>query len=500
MLTLLLLALAPAADWQSATISDLTAGEAEQVATGYQFTEGPAALPDGTLLFSDVRAKTIFRYDPATGEQPTPWMPESGRNNGIVAAADGSIYGCQGGLHRVSLLQRRDGQVMAMPLASAYDNQPLNMPNDLALDADGGLYFTDPVYGKTEPTQPVLGVYYVDAAGQTTRVIDDLQKPNGVLVSTDGKTLYVADADRATLVAYDIDGPGQLSGQRDLYTADPAADGTHGPDGMTIDADGRIYATYTSVVVLQPDGQLVGRIEIPEKPANCIFGGPESKTLFVTARSSLYRVPMTVAGQPLKESGPMPKAGERKAAAAPFVRSYPVTTQATAEDDAKTNAKTNAEMIDAGPLKLAVPDGWKAVPPANRLRLAQFAVPADGGGTVEAVVSGPFGGSDEQNIARWIGQFAADGREVTTTKGTGRTGEYTLVDITGTYNRSVGPPIMRRTESVPSARMLAVILPNPDGQGNYFLKLADTAASVDAQAEAFRKVFGGDKSTEKAVE
>ena len=512
-----------AASAAAAELDDLQAGEVEQIATGYTFTEGPAAHPRGYLLFSDVPEKKIYRYNTKDGGkgQPKLWMEESGRTNGLAIAANGRIYGCQGGLQRVAMLQKRDGQAMAMGFDDTYDGAKLNMPNDLALDGDGGLYFTDPVYGKTEPTQPVLGVYYVNKRGQVSRVVDDIAKPNGILVSTDGQTLYVASADDVEIVAYDITGPGQIANKRTIYAGDKEIDGQHGPDGMAIDADGRLYATFNSVVVLNADGSLVGRIEIPEKPSNCIFGGDDNKTLFVTARKSLYRVPMTVSGQPLKKAGPTTaavreqmkqmkqmkqdkaadgKAAKDKAAAVAVPpQTYPVFLQ-TATEDANAEAAPDAETVQAGPLTLTVPEGWSKQQPSNRLRLAQFAVPTDDGTALEAVVSGPFGGSDEQNIARWYGQFEADGREATTYTGTGDAGDYTLVDITGTYNQSVGPPIMRRTVAVPDARMLAVILPNPDGAGNYFLKLAGPAKTVDANAEKFRTVFGGDTSKESKAE
>ena len=488
--SLLLLAVAAAAstasakDAQPAALSDLVAGEASLVADGFRFTEGPAWHPDGYLLFSDIPNFDIVKLE--DGETSV-WMDESGRCNGIVISADGRIFGCQGGLPAVSEIVASGSQPEGRPLAGEYDGAKLNMPNDLALDSDGGLYFTDPVYGQTKARQPVLGVYYVSESGELTRVIDDLPKPNGILVSTDGRTLYVASPEELAIVAYDITGPGQLANKRTLFVADKSQDGSHGPDGMAIDADGRIYATYQSVVVIEPSGELVGRIAIPEKPANCIFGGDDHKTLYVTARTGLYAVPMTVAGQPLKERGPKPAKA----------------TQPTMLEDAATadaEAAEELETFQAGPLTLSVPAGWEKTPPANRLRLAQFSIPAAGDGEpIDAVLSGPFGGSDEQNIARWVAQFQPDGREAKTLTGKRSDGQpYTLVDLSGTYNQPDGPPFLRKTIEKPGSRMLAVILPS--GGGNFFLKMAGDAETVAANAAKFRQVFGGDASTETATE
>jgi gluconolactonase len=185
-------------------------------------------------------------------------------------------------------------------LCDSYDGKKLNSPNDLVLDAHGGVYFTDPRYGGNEPVeQPVMGVYYVSRDARVTRVIEDLERPNGILVSADGRSLFVAEPNRRELYRYPIFAPGQLGAGSLLFTGDEKLDGG-GPDGMSIDERGNLYATYAGVVVLTPQGSVIGRIEIPERPSNCAFGGRENKTLFVTARTSLYAIEMRVAGLPLQ--------------------------------------------------------------------------------------------------------------------------------------------------------------------------------------------------------
>ncbi|MEM9701912.1 MAG: hypothetical protein AAF907_05665 [Planctomycetota bacterium] len=163
----------------------------------------------------------------------------------------------------------------------------------------------------------------------------------------------------------------------------------------------------------------------------------------------------------------------------------------------KEDEKKTVEVA-AGDLTMTVPESWKQTPPANRLRLAQFTIPAAEGVTdqTELTVFGGFGGSDSANLQRWVDQFVADGREVSVVQGKGREGAYKLLDAKGTWNAPDGPPMMRKTIRKPNSRMLAAIVAVP-GQGNYFLKMAGPAKTVDAQVAAFRSSFGGDEETEK---
>ena len=169
------------------------------------------------------------------------------------------------------------------------------------------------------------------------------------------------------------------------------------------------------------------------------------------------------------------------------------------EKDEAKEAKT--VEVQAGEMTLTVPETWKRTPPANRLRLAQFVVPAAEGVNDESelTVFGGFGGSDSANLQRWVDQFVAEGREVTVVKGEGREGAYKLLDAKGTWNAPDGPPMMRKTIEKPNSRMLAAIVAVP-GEGNYFLKLAGPAKTIDAQVDAFRASFGGDQETEEKFE
>ncbi len=461
----------------AAELADLVRGELQQVAAGCKFTEGPAWHPEGYLLFSDIPNNRIIRVTPDGAQND--WLTGSDGINGLMCDQQGNVYAAQGDARQVVRLRATDGGrtgQLAEVLSNEFDGRPFNKPNDLALDASGGLYFTDPNYRREEPTQPVEGVYYLSAAGQTARVIGDLPRPNGVLVSEDGKHLYVANIKLGQIVRYAIAGPGEISAGEVIFTAEKTDGG--GPDGMSLDEQGNIYATYKSVVVLTRAGEVIGRIAVPEKPANCAFGGPSNKTLYITARTSLYAIPMQVAGTALRPAGPGATSNVAFAA--------------------EPNAvPEETKEFKAGPLTLQIPASWKVEKPSNRLRLAQFLIPAAEGDATDAelVVSGPFGGSAKANIQRWIGQFDAKGRTVKMSQGETDQGTYILVELSGTYNKTVGPPIRRRTKAMPGSRVLNVMF-TANGGGNYFFKLSGADTTVKAVAPSFRTSIGGDASRE----
>lgn len=445
----------------AADLGELISGPATKVVGDCKFTEGPAWHPDGYLLFSDIPNDRIIRVN-ADGTSAD-WLNPSGGANGLICDASGNVYACQGAERRVARLRSNtEGQgEFVETVADKFDGQPFNQPNDLALDGQGGLYFTDPNYRRDgeAAAQPVQGVYYV-SGGKITRVIDDLPRPNGILVTADGNTLYVANIEERQIMKYAIEGSGNLGAGEVLFTGAEEQDG-RGPDGMALDERGNIYATYKSLVVVSPTGEIIGRQALPEKPANCTFGGADGKTLYITAQTSLYSTPALVVGAPPMASGP-----------------------------------AGAKSFESGELKLAIPARWVQGQPANRLRLAQFEIPAAEGDDEagELVVSGPFGGSDEDNIDRWVGQFEADGRTSATSRGKGSLGDYVVVELTGTYKRPIGPPIAGKSEPAPGYRMLGAILKLKEG--NYFLKLTGPDKTVADAAPEFRSSFGGEITQE----
>ncbi|GIX04431.1 MAG: hypothetical protein KatS3mg114_0300 [Planctomycetaceae bacterium] len=456
-----------------------------------RFTEGPAYSPQGFLLFSDIPNNRIVRWD--LDGKVTDYLKPSGQANGLIFDAAGNLYLCQGGARRIALINAIDGQLE--PLCERYDDKLLNSPNDLALDYHGGLYFTDPRYGDASNVeQPVMGVYYIAPHGEVTRVIDTLPRPNGILVTPDGKTLYVANPDRRELWVYPIESPGKLGAGKVLFTGDAQLDGG-GPDGMALDEAGRIYASYAQLVVLNPQGGVIGRIPIPEKPANVTFGGAAGKTLFITARTSLYSLAMQVAGVPWAAQGPRPK--HRVSTREPLNRQA---APRIVQPVSRRTLRADPHTVKIEDITLQVPATWQQQPPANRLRLAQFQIPAtkEDSEAAELVVSffGGDGGGIDANLKRWNDQFLSTDRKIQLFVGQSPQGKYYLSDISGTYQKPIGPPIANQRENKPGYRALSVILQVAD-KGNYFLRLIGPEKTVSSAADDFRRSFGADPQSEK---
>ncbi len=259
--------------------------EVEKLANGFRFTEGPAVDREGNVFFSDVPNSKVYQWS-IQGELST-FREETGGANGLYFDSEGNLMACEGGNRRVTSTDP-DGNVTV--LVDEYEGKKLNSPNDLWIDPKGGVYFSDPRYGKqTDLQQEGFYVYYVSPSGKISAVATDLVKPNGVIGTSDGKRLYVADHRGRKTFAFDIQGNGSLTNKR------PFAE--QGSDGMTLDEHGNLYLTSAAVIVYAPDGEQIARIDIPERPANVCFGGADRRTLFVTARTSLYAVRMTVRGQ-----------------------------------------------------------------------------------------------------------------------------------------------------------------------------------------------------------
>ena len=279
----------------------------EKLAGGLGFGEGPAWHPDGYLLFEDVTNNRTLKLE-ASG-QVSVFREATDGANGLAFDTEGRLVACEGnasGRGRRLVRIEKDGRLTV--LAERYQGKRLNSPNDLAIDRRGRIYFTDPRYGKRENLELEReAVYRWDPGGTLTRVVDSLTRPNGILVSADGKTLYVAEnaSPRGTvqLWAFDLDGRGGARRGRVLYDFG----GGRGIDGMTLDSEGRLWATAgtrekAGIYVFLPDAKrrtarLVTVIPMTEDPTNCTFGGPERDVLYVTTTSSLYRIRTTVRGR-----------------------------------------------------------------------------------------------------------------------------------------------------------------------------------------------------------
>jgi gluconolactonase len=260
------------------------------------FTEGPALAPDGSILFSDI-GDSIWRYDPKTGTTGVFRKP-SGRANGLMFNEQGDLIACEGansgGQRRISITSgiqgTSDGKTRT--LADRYEGKRFNSPNDLAIDGQGRVYFTDPRYVGNETRElDFEAVFLVSPNGDVKIAAREVSKPNGILVSPDGKTVYVSDNNpqgSRHLVAFDVRSDGTLKGKRVLHDFGSG----RGIDGMALDTAGNIYATAGSgemagVYVLDPVGKPLALIPTPGDPTNCDFGGDrDSSTLYVTCANS----------------------------------------------------------------------------------------------------------------------------------------------------------------------------------------------------------------------
>jgi gluconolactonase len=263
--------------------------EAERLATGFLFTEGPLWHPEGFYYFVDIRRSALHRVTP--GRPPELVRADTGEGNGTTFDLEGRLVLCEGGNRRVTRTSA-DGRIEV--LMDRFEGKRLNRPNDVVCRSDGSIYFTDP--GLRVPLAdrelPYAGVYRIAPDGATTH-------PNGLAFSPDERLLYVANTRWAQYIhALELDASGHMVRRR--IFADMSSDETDGvPDGMKVDVEGRVYCTGPGGTwVFAPDGARLGIIRTPEIPANLAFGGPDLRTLFFTARTSIYTLRVKVPGQP----------------------------------------------------------------------------------------------------------------------------------------------------------------------------------------------------------
>ncbi|MGE3806632.1 MAG: SMP-30/gluconolactonase/LRE family protein [Gemmataceae bacterium] len=282
-------------------------GEVAKVQTGFKFTEGPAADVRGNVFFSDIPNNRIHKLD-AAGKLSTA-LEDSEGANGLMFDKEGRLVACLGRGHKVVAIDLESKKQTV--LADECEGKPLGGPNDLVIDKSGGIYFTDPGSGS---------VYYAKGSPKATRVLRDLPRPNGVILSPDEKTLIVLPSGSADVLAYPVEEPGKLGAAKVLCQLEqnPKQPGRKGGDGLTIDTKGNLYLTKPSLKAIQvvsPEGKTLGLIYFPEDPANCTFGGPDRNTLYVTAQTSLYAVKMEAVGHRFAvAAGPLPEGWDYAAA------------------------------------------------------------------------------------------------------------------------------------------------------------------------------------------
>src|SRR3989454_3555574 len=268
----------------------LETAQAERLATGFVFTEGPLWHPDGFYYFVDIRRSHLHRITPGKAAELV--RADTGEGNGTTFDLQGRLVICQGGNRRAT---RWSADGRSEGLMDRHEGKRLNRPNDVVCKSDGSLWFTDP--GLRVPlAQRELaeaGVYRIAPDGATS-LVADCEYPNGLAFSPDERTLYVANTRwTAYIHAFELDAAGKILRRR--IFADMSSDETDGvPDGMKVDVEGRIYCTGPGGTwVFAPDGTRLGIIRTPEVPANLAFGGPDLRTLFLTARTSVYTLRVT---------------------------------------------------------------------------------------------------------------------------------------------------------------------------------------------------------------
>ncbi|ABM35890.1 SMP-30/gluconolactonase/LRE family protein [Polaromonas naphthalenivorans] len=278
----------------------------ELIKEGFHGTEGPVALPDGSLIFTETTANRVTRIAP-DGATST-FVEGSNGANGLGFTANGDLYAVQ-------VLKARVGIIFpttkARTLADNFEGAPFGRPNDLVVDSRGNVYFTDsganpPVAGQpappvqaTAPAKPA--VYRISAKGELKRLAADIERPNGIQLSPDEKVLYVANTLGEHLLAYDIAPDGALGPRRNFAKLEgwqkTDTGNSSGADGLAVDEAGRVYvASNKGIEVFSSQGEALGSIALPKKPQNLAFAGERKKTLYAVGRGAAYRLPVLTAG------------------------------------------------------------------------------------------------------------------------------------------------------------------------------------------------------------
>ncbi|HEY8173275.1 MAG TPA: SMP-30/gluconolactonase/LRE family protein [Dehalococcoidia bacterium] len=251
----------------------------ETIADGFGFTEGPVWLPDGALLFSDIPNSRIHQWQ---GGTLTVHREPSGQSNGLTLDRQMRLIACEHQNRRVS----RESDGVVETLATQFEGRRLNSPNDVIVRSDGRIFFTDPPYGIEELARelPYNGVFTISPAGEVALLATDFDRPNGLALSPDERTLYIADTARHQVRAFNVSSAGEIDSGRIFVTMRDEGR----PDGMKVDRDGRVFVCAHGVQVFDANARPLGIIDCPQMPANCAWGD-DGSTLYVTARTAVYR-------------------------------------------------------------------------------------------------------------------------------------------------------------------------------------------------------------------
>lgn len=260
------------------------------ISSQFKFTEGASVDKQGNVFFTDQPNDKIWKYD--TNGKLSLFMDKSGRANGTYFDKKGNLIVCADENNEIWSIDKNKKITL---LFSDFEGKKVNGPNDIWLDNKGGIYFTDPYYQRNywkrqKPELEKQRVYYLPKGKKTAIIVaDDLQKPNGIVGTPDGKFLYVADMAANKTYRYKINGDASLSNREVILNQNS--------DGMTLDSNGNIYVTGKGVNIYKPTGEQIGHINIPEEwCGNLCFGGKNKNILFITASKSLYKIETTVKG------------------------------------------------------------------------------------------------------------------------------------------------------------------------------------------------------------
>jgi gluconolactonase len=267
--------------------------EIQRIAANLHYADGPAWSHEGFLLFSDAVADKFHKFVGGVGESQAGDHPGGAMGNAYDA--EGRLYTCEFRQRRVTRTLK-NGKTEV--LAARFEGKRLNAPNDIIVRRDGHVYFTDPAFGAQEDARELdfYGVFHITPKGEVELAAKWKTRPNGVTLSPNGRILYVSDSDQRLVRAYDLDGKGAASNERVVVEKIAGV-----PDGIRTDEKGNLYVAAKVVYVYSLPGgsngaKLLGEVPVGETPSNLAFGDPDLETLFITARTSVYRVRLGVKG------------------------------------------------------------------------------------------------------------------------------------------------------------------------------------------------------------
>jgi gluconolactonase len=266
----------------------------ELLTSGREGSEGPLGLPDGSLLFTETRAQRILRIAP--DKEVSVFLENSSGANGLALTPEGDLVAVfQLNPPRVGIVHPQEHQKV---FTDGYEGKPFTRPNDLVRASNGDLFFTDSAQNAT-PESGGPSVYRVTNAGELQRVADDVPRPNGIVLSKDERTLFVANTLGQHVLAFARDADGNIGERRDFAALAGwnATEGSSGADGLAVDDEGRLYVASTAgIEVFDESGKALGVISLPVKPQNLAFAGPDKSLLYVVGQGSAYRFPVLTPG------------------------------------------------------------------------------------------------------------------------------------------------------------------------------------------------------------